>query len=201
MKRPQQRQRLAHLEPQRLHEVAQEHAEQHDTRRMVQERLGTLRTQRAYPFVHFDPSNGWIRQLSNRAFAIEGLDVAEIEDGPEAIDGHAHKVDLASIEAGAFGWNVCRVVAHASGDGPPIPERFTLEGLRADRNTFLAATDAIVTMPRDRPAMPARKRAAWLAYRQALRDLGAHKDWRALVKAWPLRPDGQDDIAHIRPHV
>jgi hypothetical protein len=39
---------------------------------------------------------------------------------------------------------------------------------------------------------------AWAAHRQALRDLTKAGDAAAMVKAWPLRPDGTDAIAHLR---
>lgn len=55
------------------------------------------------------------------------------------------------------------------------------------------------TVP-DRP-MPAEQRAAWPIYRQALRDLSKLPTSSAMVKAWPLRPDGADAIPHLRLRV
>jgi hypothetical protein len=93
-------------------------AEEHDETQMVLARLAELQAARAHPFVHYDPATGWLKQWSTRPFAIEGLAVAEIEPGPPDADGHSHKVDLASVEPGAFGWDVCRLIEHPPGEGP-----------------------------------------------------------------------------------
>ena|SRR6202790_4215942 len=38
----------------------------------------------------------------------------------------------------------------------------------------------------------------WKEHRQALRDITKAGDAIAMVKAWPLRPDGTDAISHLR---
>lgn len=64
----------------------------------------------------------------------------------------------------------------------------------------LHATDGMANPPPDRPvAQPA---SAWLAYRQALRDLSKRRLSPAeMVSEWPMRPDGSDAIMHLRARI
>lgn len=73
-------------------------------------------------------------------------------------------------------------------DGPTIPDAHVMERLRLRRNQLLTDTDA--TQALDNPT----DRAAWAAYRQALRDLpaGTADPRKAL---WPDAPTGTDGTA------
>jgi hypothetical protein len=63
--------------------------------------------------------------------------------------------------------------------------------------TELTATDSFANVPSDRPRVGALA-LDWLPYRQTLRDLSKLPTPVAMVKAWPVRPDGADAIAELR---
>lgn len=78
----------------------------------------------------------------------------------------------------------------------------TASEVRAIISEELASTDQY--MVPDRPLLD-QQRSAWIAYRQAIRDLSKPQDdlGRAftaveMVTAWPSRPDGVDPVAAIR---
>jgi hypothetical protein len=62
----------------------------------------------------------------------------------------------------------------------------------------MAATDGFVAA--DRP-LSQDLRAAWVIYRQALRDLSKLDGPVAMVKAWPERPSGPDPISSLRARI
>ncbi len=143
-------------------------------------------------FAHYDPDTGYIRQVSSNPFKVRGLKVAEYlgEFVPDT-----YKVDLKSVRHDeGLGWNVCDLVELDEQEKPKPPSP-TLINLRAMRDAALAQSD--VWAVSDRP-MSEGVREAWRAYRQALRDLGAQKTVKDFASAWPLRPDGSDDIPDIR---
>lgn len=151
-----------------------------------------------YVFAHYDPATGLIQQFSNTLFQVAGLAVAKAVRVPEGANGHTHKVDLARI-VGCGGTKMCRLVAMPAEENPP-PPYVTLEGLRETRNAALYRSDQFVNVPLKRPDRAAIV-AQWEAYQAALRDLGRHDTIEAFVAAWPLRPDGGDDIADVRRNV
>jgi hypothetical protein len=73
-------------------------------------------------------------------------------------------------------------------DGPmaqtPAPQRVTEASLRSKRDALLAASDW-TQLPDD--ALSDAQRAAWRAYRQALRDLPGHPGWPGAI-TWPAPP-------------
>lgn len=163
-----------------------------------QDYLAARRAACPHPFAHYDPATGFITQLSSGPFAVDGSAVAEIgASGADfcAASADAYKVNLASVMEGEFGWNVCALVERAEHEKPAPPPFASLDGMRAMRNQMLSAHDAM--MYPHRPMTDA-QRARWAAYMQALRDLGRHTTPHDFAAAWPLRPDGVDDIAHIR---
>jgi hypothetical protein len=141
--------------------------------------------------VHFDPNSGAIAQITTggQPFAREGLSAAIVPDD-EAPDlaGKSYAVDLASLRAGADGWDLCSLI-----ELPPPP--VSVEEVKAARDAELRATDEYIVW--DRP-MASELRDAWRAYRQALRDLGAAATAAEMLKAWPIRPDGRDTAAMLR---
>jgi hypothetical protein len=62
----------------------------------------------------------------------------------------------------------------------------------------LTATDGFVAA--DRPLSP-ELRAAWVTYRQTLRDLSKLDGPTAMVSAWPARPSGSDPIPSLRARI
>lgn len=162
-------------------------------------------------FAHFDPATGFIRQVSSRPFAIDGLGVAEVLCD-FAIDPDQWKVDLASVadvpnDARFYheisdhelddlpsARRVCRIIPRPEGERLVLPIA-TLGGMKIQRERALKAADEWM-MPH-RPVDP-ELRGRWDRYMQALRDLGKHQLVADFVAAWPMRPDGQDDIAEIR---
>ena len=148
-------------------------------------------------FVHFEPATGRIRQVSTGAFRIEGLAAAHpLETDTAAIDGNLVKVDVASLgEIPLIGVPTCRLIETAEHERIVLPPYATLEGVKAHRDRALGETDAF--MAADRPMAEA-ERAQWRHYRQTLRDLGQHQSAEDFVAAWPMRPDGKDDIATVR---
>ena len=74
-------------------------------------------------------------------------------------------------------------------------ERVRLPQTGVDDPTYFF--ESLGYMVPDRP-MPADVRAAWVAYRAALRALPKLPDAAAMVKAWPARPDKIDPIQNLR---
>jgi hypothetical protein len=66
--------------------------------------------------------------------------------------------------------------------------------LRGLRNEALGNTDHRATRPADAPATLSRNVDAWLAYRQALRDLTKQAGFPFDV-VWPQRPDASGDVS------
>ena len=67
---------------------------------------------------------------------------------------------------------------------PPTPQPVTSDGVRRRRDALLAASDW--TQLPD-AALSDAQRAAWRAYRQALRDLPGHPGWPGAI-TWPAPP-------------
>jgi hypothetical protein len=59
----------------------------------------------------------------------------------------------------------------------------------------LSGTDEY--MPHDRP-LSVEDRLEWTKYRQSLRDLSKLETPIAMLKSWPVRPDGNDAAASLR---
>jgi hypothetical protein len=152
-------------------------------------------------FVHFDRASGAIRQasLSNAVGHFEGCAIAVVTNAAALRDiTGRHKVDIASVAHDAVlpvTW--CRVVEMTELEWRAANAATPAE-VKLARDNELRATDEYVTP--DRPLSDA-ARLAWQGYRQALRDLGARDTARAMIAAWPARPDGRDPIVLLRARV
>lgn len=132
--------------------------------------------------VYFDPSTGKIvgHDTSLVASCWAGVEALECSDTP---DHKRQKVDLATRTVVAM--TPDEVLA---ADAPEEVE--TLHARRAELAAF-DWTDAA-------PHLSDETRAGWQAYRQALRDITLAGNSVAMVRAWPLRPDGTDAVARLR---
>lgn len=148
--------------------------------------------------VHFDPASGEIMQISrsNVPQPFNGWRVGQLAPGElRGVSHVTHRVDIAHVGSEAV--PVVFLIAKSAAE-QRAARRPLLIDLRVARNAELTATDGYVAG--DRPILET-ERAAWLAYRQVLRELGRHaaiEDWLA---AWPARPDGRDAAAHWREHA
>lgn len=84
-----------------------------------------------------------------------------------------------------------QVVARTSA---PLPSEVELRQARAMELRNSDWTDAA-------PHLTSEQRAAWQAYRQALRDITTAGDVSAMVAAWPDRPDGSSAVAALRERI
>lgn len=144
-------------------------------------------------FVNFDLATGVIRRIvrSNIVDCLPGYAVALYDAACGPVSDLTHVVDVTALIPDHDG-NLCvsRFLARE-------PEPVTSQAIRSARDAELAATDALVSSPADRPDGAA-LRERWVPYRQALRDLGALPTASEMISAWPLRPDGSDPIANLR---
>lgn len=73
----------------------------------------------------------------------------------------------------------------------------TIDDVKNAISNELFITDAFVDIPSDRP----RKGDLlldWKPYRQILRDLSKLTTSQEMIEAWPMRPNGDDAILHLR---
>jgi len=147
--------------------------------------------------IYYDPSNGeivgqeyphWMRDQNERRDNALFLPMAEFR----GITNRTHRVDLATMT---------------------LVEMTDAEKRRADRPTMHEIRSAIHSqlLDTDKTQLPDfevggekltdEQRAAWVAYRSALRRLSDLNDPSAMVQAWPIRPDGADPIAPLRSRI
>jgi hypothetical protein len=133
--------------------------------------------------IHYHRVTGEIRNWGSDDGATEsfnGPDYAIAHfDAWQDVDPTRHKIDV-----------VTQTLAEQS---PAERDAHMVPQVKAAIAGELAATDQFM-MP-DRP-LSDNARAAWRAYRQALRDLdgtAAH-----MLQTWPARPDGADPVAFLK---
>lgn len=137
--------------------------------------------------VYYDPATGTIDGYDTCADAIarEGLDVITVE---------VTKIPDRKMEK-VVGSEIVPMTTQEQLELNK-PARWEVDGAVARE---LAATDKLV-LP-DRDDISAEDRAAWVAYRKALRDLSKGSPAPSVVEmmqAWPLAPTGDDAIADLR---
>jgi len=132
----------------------------------------------------FDPATGRINgyEHSNTPSTREGQDYLDFEQ-PVEYRRFTQKVDLAT-----------RTVVEMTPDEiyeAQLPKEYEVKSAIVRE---LTATDSLFA-----PGRPLPDSEAWLAYRQALRDLSkqglSHLDQ---LRAWPQRPDQLNPIQHLR---
>ena len=150
--------------------------------------------------IHYFPETGRMRQWGtfHAPHDFEGLPYAVVDTPHSQVDGERHVVDLASVGVGDDGVPVCRLAERPDHEVAEIAEQRKIGRLRLRRNAILAMTDSQVGLPVDHPQAGLDEEPI-KRYRQALRDLGQYRNGALFIAHWPLRPDGGDDIADLRP--
>lgn len=138
--------------------------------------------------VHFDPATGEIAGWDNSsvAKAMPGLDIVTLETDGAKPRYTTHKINLASKQ-----------LVTKTADEQQTAILPALSEVNAAISRDLAYTDQFVAAPSDRPIKNGLQ-FNWLPYRATLRGLSGLSTTTAMVKAWPLRPDGTDAISHLR---
>lgn len=135
--------------------------------------------------IRFDPATGAIKQMDSSPVPVSGdLDSIQIEI-PPGESFPAHYISTRRVD----------VTTRTLIEVAPEVQRHEV-----DQAIFneLSNTDQYVIS--DRP-MTRPKRAAWKAYRQALRDLSKLPSVTDMLAAWPMRPDGTDTAAHLKSRI
>lgn len=143
-------------------------------------------------FVHYDGKTGKIWQINKarRPHERAGMKVACVHPSKEpdlADTSKQYFVDVSSVEMGENGWDYCTILARDA--------EIDLSDIQNIRYEELRLTDPY--MLEDFPITPEEKQA-WRAYRQAIRDMGELPNARAMLAAWPDRPDGNDPTMPVR---
>jgi hypothetical protein len=135
--------------------------------------------------IHYDTATGQIMVYGNAPDVdgadsyLDGCKVLLVEQ--QDIDPQTQRVDLDT-----------RTIVPRDTPAEPAPAMpLIIAAIRAE----LADTDHFMLF--DYPIDDA-GRDAWVSYRRALRELSRQPDARAMVEAWPARPDGADVAEYFR---
>jgi hypothetical protein len=138
-------------------------------------------------YLHYDPASGaivgWETGSSDPA-GVNGSAVLalELERPPDPLLYRVDTESLAIVEMSA--------AEQAAASMP------TTDEIKRAIFAALAASDHFM-LP-DRDDIAPQRLAAWIAYRKRLRNLRNLADAAAMINAWPIDPDGNDAIAHLR---
>ena len=135
-------------------------------------------------FVHYRPDDGAIIGYGNsfEPKAIEGYAIAIFDEPFDVPDPHVHKIAAGQIVD----------MTGAERRRARAPKRYEVDQVVYAE---LCRTDHLLIY--DRPT-PNALREALVEYRHALRELSKLGEPAAMVRAWPVAPDGGDPIIDLR---
>lgn len=131
--------------------------------------------------VHYRTTDGEIFGFDNSLSPIKqnGCEIASFEISPNP---KTQKIDLATLQ-----------LIEKTAAEQELVNQPTLVDVQSTIFKQLSDTDSFM-LP-DRP-LSIEIRAAWVTYRQALRDLSKLDGPAAMVQAWPTRPDNVDPLLY-----